>query len=255
MDYTSALKTLNGRTSRKVMHNTYLQTRGDDIALKYHNTDVLLFKPNGDTVLDCDGWHTSTTKLRLNEYLPHGYRIWQQSGVWYMSKHVFAEGTITHVVKDGMVIHADGSVDGAGIDAAREQRALKRRIRKYAADYITALKDGKVPAPSGGDCWCCLIFDKDEANASKDTSHLISHMDERYYVPTIAARALDAFGGSQVERMALAAMWDETNTKALKVKAEIMNKMHNGNSFLNIGFEQLQKHIYRYICRKFGFAN
>jgi len=68
------------------MHNTYLQTRDDKtIVLKYHATDVITWYSDGRIVVDVDGWQTSTTKLRLNEFLPDGFRCYSDKGIWYIA--------------------------------------------------------------------------------------------------------------------------------------------------------------------------
>lgn len=100
MDYKSVIEKLNGRESKKVMHNTYLQwrteesstgERGRAVALKYHNTDVITWHADGRIVVDVDGWQTPTTKLRLNEFLPAGFRAYSDRGVWYISTPEFDE--------------------------------------------------------------------------------------------------------------------------------------------------------------------
>mgnify|MGYP003395764794 CR=1 FL=1 len=51
--------------SRKYAHNTYLHTDGENIAMRYHETDVAIFAPDF-VELQTGGWLTSTTKERLN---------------------------------------------------------------------------------------------------------------------------------------------------------------------------------------------
>jgi hypothetical protein len=76
---------------------------------------------------------------------------------------------------------------------------MKKRIDKYVEGYIAALKAG-MPMPSGGDCWYCALHtsvtDSDTqlrvpmGDAVSSHEHLISHMEDRYYVPTLAVNAL-----------------------------------------------------------------
>lgn len=85
--YQQALDKLNGRQSKKVAHNTYLQKRESGaIALKYHATDVVTYHPDGSIVLDTGGWKTSTTKLRLNaDYAMVPIRgIYSDKGIWWL---------------------------------------------------------------------------------------------------------------------------------------------------------------------------
>ena len=69
MNYATASAKLTGRCRerRKMENNTYLVRRIDGgIAVRLHNTDVLLFRPNGSIVLNSGRWRTTTTKDRMN---------------------------------------------------------------------------------------------------------------------------------------------------------------------------------------------
>jgi len=54
-----------------------------DIAIRYHHTDIITYKPNGDTVYTTGGWHTTSTFNRLNEYSP--LHFFRNGWVWYFS--------------------------------------------------------------------------------------------------------------------------------------------------------------------------
>ena len=93
MDYASAKAELihkgHGRPmeSRKMANNTYLVRRGDDIALRLHNTDVITFHSNlsdkvNTATYNTGGWYTVTTKERMNWAAP---RIWSDRGTWWIS--------------------------------------------------------------------------------------------------------------------------------------------------------------------------
>lgn len=268
MNYTKADELLQGRCKerRKVDHNTYLERRAEGrIALRLHQTDIMVFLQNGDIILDSGGWRTVTTKDRWKKHL-EGFRIYSNRGILYLNPlqdGVFQE-TPRYVFEDGMVIKPDGSIEGAGVDNAKEQRSLKRKARAYAKNFAAALQAGQVPAPSNGDCWFCLFRttetptqtwgEMSRAHGSEDR-HIQSHIEEPYYVPSLAVRALETFGGSPVERMALAAAFKQSPSNGDATAQNIMEKMHGGNSFLAIGFEQLERHIYRYVCRQLGFAS
>src|SRR4051812_33623928 len=90
---------------------------------------------------------------------------------------------------------------------------MKKRIDKYVEGYIAALKAG-MPMPSGGDCWYCAMFDATPPNDDGErltkrgttvepgntsgSDHLISHMEDRYYVPSLAVNALRERGYKDV---------------------------------------------------------
>jgi len=51
---------------RRAKTNFRVIKRGENIAVRLHNTDILTAYPNGDVVLDCRGWaHSSTTKAAM----------------------------------------------------------------------------------------------------------------------------------------------------------------------------------------------
>lgn len=89
----------------------------------------------------------------------------------------------------------------------KELKALNKSILKYVDGYIKALLDKKIPTPSGGDCWYCGMRDVDSkkplGEAIKDTSHLIDHMKEKYYVPSLIVNAIEMFPVSIVAKSEL----------------------------------------------------
>lgn len=93
-------KQLGDRDRRKVQNNTYLNRRGEDaIAVTLHATDVLTANSNGTVVLNSGGWHTMTTKDRINGWLPAGWVLFQKDGDWIVRGPY---GSVEF--EDGMVI-------------------------------------------------------------------------------------------------------------------------------------------------------
>jgi len=92
LTYSEALSRLGPRESRKIANNTYLERRDDgDIALRLHRTDVLTYHPDGTVTLNSGGWQTVTTKRRMNQYLPNGYRVYQHRFDWYVWNYLAAK--------------------------------------------------------------------------------------------------------------------------------------------------------------------
>lgn len=82
MTYYEAEAELNGRASRKVGNNTYLERRNEHtIAVRLYQTDVVVFHDDGSTTYDSGGWRTITTKSRLNEY-GEGVQVFAERRVW-----------------------------------------------------------------------------------------------------------------------------------------------------------------------------
>lgn len=186
------------------------------IALRLHETDVLTWHaPQGSgraltgadagtVTLDSGGWRTVTTKARMNDYLPPGWRLWSERGTWWLALRPWSIGdhqvmVETHerdaagdpVVVEGIendrsgwkAPHAVRFFDGLTIDIAAERvtnaptaekvaasdkrnAAMLTRIRKYVDGYMAAMSsaDG-LPSPNGGDCWFCLMFDRAPAGS------------------------------------------------------------------------------------------
>jgi hypothetical protein len=86
-NYVEALTTLNGKQSMRLGNNTYLEQRkqpGDGlterIAVRLHNTDVVVFYPSGRVTLHTGGHRTVTTKERINHHIKG--RVYQKAHVW-----------------------------------------------------------------------------------------------------------------------------------------------------------------------------
>lgn len=64
-----------------IANNTRFKTTDAGFIITLHNTDVVQFI-NGIYILNSGGWHTTTTKNRINSILPSG-RIVQKNYKWY----------------------------------------------------------------------------------------------------------------------------------------------------------------------------
>jgi len=243
--FTEASNRLGSRESRKLENNTYLQRRGEAIAVKLHSTDVVTFQPDGRVVLTSGGWRTPTTKDRLNKYSP--VNIWSQKGQWLVApfgQHINQDPSKIFYFQDGTVIHPDGKITGAMSEAeAKRERKLRERVKKYAANYLAALKAGKVGKPSGGDCWYCVMKEVKTGTPLGELSgrgkggHIEAHIKEKYYVPSLAWNALEAMGASQMARFNLACYQGLTDEKP----------------FMDLD-EQLERTIRRYCLRELGLT-
>lgn len=145
---------------------------------------------------------------------------------------------------NGMVIHPDGTVDGAGEDPKAKLK-LKRRIAAYAANYMRALDDGKVATPSAGDCMFCGLHEVGSGKPMGDRQidHLQSHMDEAYYVPSLLANAIQRFPVSPAAKWYLGSFWDKTADEATRQSCRAAGKTCA---------DQLLKALRRYLNEQFG---
>jgi hypothetical protein len=225
-------------TSKVIGSNTveYTKANGDRV-IRLHHTDIVTVRANGDIILNSGGWRTSTTKDRMNCKVIYPWRIYQMNKIWYVhtgdNKHVFA---------DGITMHPDGTVTGAGPDL-KTLDILDKKILAYVKGYMAALDAGKVPAPSNGDCWYCLMrtVDKNEplGEATKSVDHIESHFKEKYYVPSLVMRAIEVFPVSQAAKWYLGSVW---------------NNEEKSNWLGPIGQRQIETSLKRYLRRQFGLA-
>ena len=74
-------------SARFLKRNTYeILYKNGNRAIRYHHTDIVTFKNNGDIVLNTNGWETSSTRERINEYSP--FYIIQKDYIWYVFKNI-----------------------------------------------------------------------------------------------------------------------------------------------------------------------
>lgn len=84
--YDARLKQGRPMDSKKVGNNTYAERWEDHeqpyIAIRFHATVIAKLYPNGDVQLFTGGYHTVTTKNRLNEL--GNFVIFQKDYQWYV---------------------------------------------------------------------------------------------------------------------------------------------------------------------------
>lgn len=244
---------LQGRCaeSRKVDNHTHLKRRGPDaIAVCLHQTDILTFNRNGSIVLNTGGWQTVTTRDRINDFLPAGYFLWIEERVAFLSSHG-ASYDKDHSVPyaDGMMIMPDGSTKGSATPEETKQRQiLRKRILRFSAEYVKQMQADKIPAPSTGDCFYCGMSVAEGANKGKglgdaihDTDHLMSHLDEGYFVPSLLVRALEYKPVSQMVRGWVGWKWKVHNTDCYWIES--------------LAVRDLRTSLKRYLFHSFGFGD
>ncbi len=165
---------------KPISTSTRVVQRGEDYAVRYHETDVVTYKADGSIVLNTGGWLTMTTKERMTEHLPAGYRVASVKGRWFLMTYDSTPiGPDTFAWRDGITITPSGSVTGfERIDLVAEQDAENKRIDKAVKAYVEAITPVVIREAhehAGGDCFGCLAPD------AFDVSHLALHMEEGYY--------------------------------------------------------------------------
>ena len=230
---------------RKLQNNTYLVKTENGYGIRLHDTIVVEYLPDR-TMLNSGGWKTPTTKKRINEYMPISY-IYQKGGVWYI-------GQSDCVFQDDCYCQ-----DGKWYNIGRNPKVIEKQrkaCRKYAKDFVKAMFAGEVDKPSNGDCWYCVMIvskpDKDAGKplgeACKNKDHILHHIEENYFVPSLLVNACKMFGVSNAAWWAIQEIWqDDKDAKDFK--------SITGNSWMEIGKVQIESAIRRYCYRQLGLAS
>jgi len=228
-----AKSALGVRATRVIGNNTVLarDAEGSGFAVSYHGHEIIRINKRGDMRLDSCGFQTSTTKERFNSLMPSGFYISQKDRVWYLQGprsvgSAAAAGTSV-IFQDGMVITAKGEVrggikPGSGADPIRVQK----QITKYVDGFTKAFFAGEVEAPGMGDCWMCSMVvskgGKDDGTAggadvgkslgeaTGDKDHILGHIKENYFVPSLMLRACKAFPVSPYVGSMIHGIWAKT---------------------------------------------
>lgn len=237
-DYKSAKQFAQGR-KRKLSNNTYfVELDNGAYGVKLHDTVVVQYEPK-KTVLNTGGWQTVTTKARMNEYMPAGWYLYSERGIWLIKQ--YREDGYVVAYKDGMFYNGK-RWRGCGTDPQATQR-LRKRVQQYAKTFCNELWAGNIGLPSGGDCWTCSMFNQNEKH--KDSSHILSHMAEKYYVPSLAMVALKRYNNSiAAHDLVVASMAPKADRAADAISAFGSDHMR----------KQVQKAITRHCYSQLGLA-
>ena len=220
--YAEAARVLAGGIGdrRKLANNTYLVRRADgEIAVMLHETDVVIYYHDGTVKFDSGGWRTPTTRERINQYSPA--TVMQQAGVWLINA---LDSTVTFA--DGMALEINQTMNVAKWinmgPPIHELLTLRDQVKRYVDEFMRLFDEDQVPAPSNGDCWHCLFTSGDNATivGAPSTSHLVEHMRERYYVPSLVMAAIKRYPVSDVAKAYLRAKFHGRGSQVIASTTE-----------------------------------
>ena len=237
---------LSGRNNSRVitskLRTTLEHGPNEAVVMRLVDTPIIEWRKDGDVVINSNGWRTVTTKRRFNDYLPSGWLVYSERGIWYVRYGGWDSGT-TYAFADNMTLHPDGTVRGAAsMEEIKAQATLAKQINAYAVGFVDALFAFEIKTPFGGDCWYCSMRSQTGqtlGDTISDTDHLRSHMEEKYYVPSLLMNAIDAH---PVSRMAIWAI------------QECMNGSYAQAYLADVLKDQIRKSIRSYMRRKFGIG-
>lgn len=207
--YEDAINYLGTKKERPCGNNTRIRKDGNSVFIRHFATDIVEYVSNGIIILDNGGYYTSTTKERLNAFIPQGFSIWQTKGVWSLSNRNLQ---ISRNWKNGITILPDGRIENYAEENIEDKtKALTKQINNYAKKYVQEFLAGNIEKPSGGDCWYCSM--KTESGDSlgdvtNNTDHLLAHLEEEYFVPSILMNICNMEGKlSQFNKSTIGIIW------------------------------------------------
>lgn len=134
----SALPAAPARARQTARNTLEYETAEGVRVVRLYQTDILTFPREGGFTIDTGGFGTVTTRARLNDALPDGWRVSAQSGRMHLNGTPF--NTVITVTPNGEILSdaADQPDPGKQIDA-----------------YMKAWRARGLPtvAESGGDPW------------------------------------------------------------------------------------------------------
>lgn len=175
-----------------VARNTIRFQLGDEMRYRLHNTDIVRRLPDGSAILNSGGYQTITTKERMNRYMPAGYSLYQEQGLWHVRRH--DDGTTIDYL-DGMNVPGAFATAGKrGAKAAADAKMWRKRINAFAKS-VNDLKC--LPEPGSGDCWYCCVRTADGKSlgeVTENVSHLRKHVKDGYLHGSLIFNALQWAG-------------------------------------------------------------
>jgi hypothetical protein len=212
-DLATATTNLDGRSTRKIANNTYLQLRPaqDSIAVLYHATDVVIYHPDDTIELNSGGWYTVSTKARMNDFTPRSIQISSQRGRWIVFSYINHIHTELGPYADHMrLVRVDDEwqiQDETDRAKIAKEDAHNARIDKMIKVYTDPknFDAGHKSAYSWTQERSCRMCDRIcvgqiRGDSFEDTQHLVDHMLDGVYPLGLLIVASDvARGGTNGE--------------------------------------------------------
>lgn len=236
-NYTEAKNVFENSRKRKLANNTYLLKIGnvpnDHYGIKLHDTIIIKFLPDR-TILDSGGYKTMTTKTRINEFTD--FNVWQDKGIWYIGNNYKDSNPI---IFNDNCYYKNSKWYNVGKDP-KPILKLRKKIQIYAKEYTKNLMAGNIQAPDNGDCFYCHLVDVKTNKPIPDNSHILSHIAEKYYVPSLLVNAISEFPVSNAAKSVISHFWN--NTKQCEF-------------FVDTASRQIESSIKRYCYRQLNTAS
>lgn len=147
-------------------------TKSGTRVVRYHQTNIVMFHPDGTVRLDNGGWFTRITKQKMNEVLVKPFLgIYQEGGSWKYGSYRYTNGMM--IGKNGIPLNPEYGDDG-------KTKRLKKLIRQYIRGIPAwVAKNKENLGTMSGDCFECMMETQHEW---MNSDHLVLHLEEKYYM-------------------------------------------------------------------------
>lgn len=185
-DFIDSLATARLVAKNTLRYSVFRKPGIESVCTIYHTTRILdctydnqiQSRPLLAVTIDSGGWNTLTTRDRLNRFLPHGWHVYTDSGILFVTTPA---GTFQNV--DGATY--DGSGKPLAPELHKDSRAAAILLKRKIDKFCRAIDSEGFPAPDAGDPW---VTDWNPRNMGQDV--LTEWLDSCYVNGSFIAAAL-----------------------------------------------------------------
>jgi len=163
--------------------------------IRFHQTNIVNKKPNGNIVLNTDGWRTLTTKERINWFLPHGIHLYQENFKWFLYIET-DNGNKIQPFYDGIEITPTGEIVNpkVTIKQFKEQLKLSDQLNKLIKQYAKQITENNLEQIMQTSCPKCQTVLYYNPNKEEIRQHLLEHLRTNTFSTEILEQALISAG-------------------------------------------------------------
>ena len=149
---------------------------------KFHNTNVFLFRPNGNVIFNLDGWHTPTTREFIHNHCPITSAHISNSKIWlYLSANGTCNTFVPMPDSESLELEYDPELRKYKTDKFlhAKQWVVDRKLAKEQRERVKPFLD-----------YCRVMLSLSDGLVAKDRvfeavrDQELSNAIERTYVPT-----------------------------------------------------------------------
>lgn len=149
-----------------------------------HGNEIVKGYGTPEYTISLCGWNTNTTRERLNGL--DGVNVTTKLGQAYLNGYKW----------DGVHVNPHTFTGNVSDTDTEKRTKMRKAIKAYAKLYANG-----VPMPYGGDCWHCLLKDKDGKTMGElsNSNHLQQHIKDGYVFGSLLVNAMRFLGYNDMQ--------------------------------------------------------